>query len=201
MISNDVKSLDILVISLNVLHNYFESSTKLFSDSIYIAKFLDTSAKPIYIILRFLSGTSLCQSPLIDRSSSACSRPVTSEVMQVYTRVPFWVNTHGNAISDINISWHEQSRYMACILYTRGRMSRKSLSETLYRSRAFIGVNTYVRYVFIIASVNRRAFPPSFVRPLRFISTSADRHGGLRMNESRFSREMDLQYRVSPLSV
>jgi len=104
MISNDVKSLDILVISLNVLHNYFESSTKLFSDSIYIAKFLDTSAKPIYIILRFLSGTSLCQSPLIDRSSSACSRPVTSEVMQVYTRVPFWVNTHGNAISDINIS-------------------------------------------------------------------------------------------------
>ena len=95
---------------------------------------------------------------------------------------------------------------MACILYTRGRMSRKSLSETLYRSRAiraraFIGVNTYVRYVSIIASVNRRVFPPSFVRPLRSISTSADRHGGLRMNESRFSRERDLQYRVSPLSV
>jgi len=63
-------------------------------------------------------------------------------------------------------------------MYTYGRMSRKSLSETLYRARAirarargnvcaaFIGANAYVRYVLdvsIIASVNRRAFPPSSV--------------------------------------
>jgi len=36
--SNVTKSFDILVISLNVLHNYFDSLTKLFSD--LLSKFL-----------------------------------------------------------------------------------------------------------------------------------------------------------------
>jgi len=42
--SNNVKTFDILAISLNILHNYFDSLTKLFSDP-YLTKFLDTSAK------------------------------------------------------------------------------------------------------------------------------------------------------------
>jgi len=40
------KSFDILAISLNVPYNYFDSSTK-FSD-LYLAKFLDISAKPFF---------------------------------------------------------------------------------------------------------------------------------------------------------
>lgn len=92
------------------------------------------------------------------------------------------------------------------------RMSRKSLSETLYRARAirarargnvcaaFIGANAYVRYVLdvsIIASVNRHAFPPSSDRPsVRCVFYLDLRHrhrdrGGPRADESRFSREMD----------
>jgi len=38
------KCLNILATNLNVLHNYFDSPTKLFSD-LYLAKFLDISAK------------------------------------------------------------------------------------------------------------------------------------------------------------
>jgi len=40
------KSLNILAISLNILHNYFDSP-KIFSD-LYLAKFLDTSAKSLF---------------------------------------------------------------------------------------------------------------------------------------------------------
>jgi len=47
MISNVAKNLDILAISLNVLHYYFDSLIKLFSD-LYFAKFLDTSAKSFF---------------------------------------------------------------------------------------------------------------------------------------------------------
>jgi len=43
--SNSTKNFAILTTSLNVLHNYFDSSIKLFSD-LYLAKFLDTSIKP-----------------------------------------------------------------------------------------------------------------------------------------------------------
>jgi len=38
---------DISAISLNVLHNYFDSPIKLFPD-FYLTKFLDTSAKPFF---------------------------------------------------------------------------------------------------------------------------------------------------------
>jgi len=41
--SNVAKSFDILVTSLRVLYNYFDSSTKLFLD-LYLAKFLYISA-------------------------------------------------------------------------------------------------------------------------------------------------------------
>jgi len=41
-----IKSFDILTISLSVLHNYFDDATKLFSD-LHLAKFLDTSVKPV----------------------------------------------------------------------------------------------------------------------------------------------------------
>jgi len=43
MMSNTAQSLDILVVNLNVLHEYFDS-IKLFSD-LYLIKFLDTAAK------------------------------------------------------------------------------------------------------------------------------------------------------------
>jgi len=47
--SNAVKSFNILTIGLSVLHNYFNSSTKLFSNPyLYIAKFLDISAKSFF---------------------------------------------------------------------------------------------------------------------------------------------------------
>jgi len=45
--SNVAKNFYILVISLNVLHIYFDAPTKLFSD-LYLAKFLDTSAKYMF---------------------------------------------------------------------------------------------------------------------------------------------------------
>jgi len=45
MMSNAAKNVDILTISLNVLHNYFDSSLKLFSN---LVKFLDTSAKSFF---------------------------------------------------------------------------------------------------------------------------------------------------------
>jgi len=41
MMSNAPKNFDILATSSSVLYNYFNSSTKLFSD-LYLAKFLDT---------------------------------------------------------------------------------------------------------------------------------------------------------------
>jgi len=47
MMSNAAKNVDILASILNVLHNYFDSLIKLFSD-LYLAKFLDTSAKPFF---------------------------------------------------------------------------------------------------------------------------------------------------------
>jgi len=39
------KNFDILAISLNVLHNYFDNSIKL--SDLYLAKFLDTLAKSV----------------------------------------------------------------------------------------------------------------------------------------------------------
>jgi len=43
IMSSAAKSFDILAISLNILHNYFDDLTKLFSDLyLYLAKFLDT---------------------------------------------------------------------------------------------------------------------------------------------------------------
>jgi len=50
--SNAAKNFDILAISLSILHNYFDSSIKLFQD-LYLAKFLDISAKP-FIQCRYL---------------------------------------------------------------------------------------------------------------------------------------------------
>jgi len=41
-----VKYFNTLATSLNILHNYFDDQTKLFSDLIYLVKFLDTSTKP-----------------------------------------------------------------------------------------------------------------------------------------------------------
>jgi len=49
MMSNAAKNFDNLATSLNVLH-YFDSSLKLFS-SLYLAKFLDNSAKTVRIYL------------------------------------------------------------------------------------------------------------------------------------------------------
>jgi len=46
--SNAAKNFGILAISSSVLHNYFASSTKLFSD-LYLAKFLDTSVKLFFL--------------------------------------------------------------------------------------------------------------------------------------------------------
>jgi len=45
--SNDTKNFDILATSLNVLHNYFDSLIKLFSDP-YVTKFSHTSAKQFF---------------------------------------------------------------------------------------------------------------------------------------------------------
>jgi len=47
MMSNAAKNFDILAISLNILHNYFDSSLKLFS-SYFLVKFLDTLAKSFF---------------------------------------------------------------------------------------------------------------------------------------------------------
>ena len=48
MNDNAVKSFDILGTSLNILHNYFDGLTKLFSD-LYPIKFLDILlVKPLY---------------------------------------------------------------------------------------------------------------------------------------------------------
>jgi len=43
--NNAAKNFDILAIGLSVLHNYFDSSTELFSDLHLLAKILDPSAK------------------------------------------------------------------------------------------------------------------------------------------------------------
>jgi len=45
-LNNATKNFDIL--TTNVLYNYFDSLTKLFSD-LYLAKFLDTSANPFFL--------------------------------------------------------------------------------------------------------------------------------------------------------
>jgi len=44
---NAAKKFNILATSLSVLHNYFDDSTKLLAD-LYLATFLDTSAKPFF---------------------------------------------------------------------------------------------------------------------------------------------------------
>lgn len=125
-----------------------------------------------------------CDVLLIDWSSSTCSRPVTSGVIQVYTRAPFWVNARGNAISGVNISRDTNNLGTWPVYYTHA-------AECLgnHYPRRFIGRGREVTYarllsarmptcatyldVSIIASVNRHAFPPSSVRPLRSTSTSA----------------------------
>jgi len=43
--NNATKSFGILVTNLSVLHNYFDTSTKLFSDLQYLTKCLNTSVK------------------------------------------------------------------------------------------------------------------------------------------------------------
>jgi len=45
---NIAKNFDILVINVSVLHNYFDGSTKLFSD-LYLVKFLNTSTKSFFL--------------------------------------------------------------------------------------------------------------------------------------------------------
>jgi len=51
MMNNAVKSFDILATKLSVLHNYFDSSTKLFPD---LVKLLDTSTQNCSSILNDL---------------------------------------------------------------------------------------------------------------------------------------------------
>jgi len=63
MMGNTAKSFNILVISLNVLHNYFNNPTNLFSD-LYLVKFLDTSAKPSFLC-------EFCEKELKDYMKSA----------------------------------------------------------------------------------------------------------------------------------
>jgi len=46
---SEAKSFDVLANSLNVQHNYFDGPNK-FSD-LYLAKFLDTSAKPFRALI------------------------------------------------------------------------------------------------------------------------------------------------------
>jgi hypothetical protein len=46
LMSNFTKNFDISATSLNVLHNYSEGLTQLFSD-LHLIKFLGTSAKPL----------------------------------------------------------------------------------------------------------------------------------------------------------
>jgi len=48
--SNTAKNFYILSINLNVLHNNVDSLIKLFSN-LYLAKFLDISAKPVFFSL------------------------------------------------------------------------------------------------------------------------------------------------------
>jgi len=48
MMSNAAKSFNILITTnLSVLYNYFNNSTKLFSD-LYLAKFFNASTKPFF---------------------------------------------------------------------------------------------------------------------------------------------------------
>jgi len=51
MMSNAKNFNILLAANLNVLHNYFDSLTKLFSE-LYLAKFLDTSAKRSFCVIR-----------------------------------------------------------------------------------------------------------------------------------------------------
>jgi len=52
--SNAAKSFDILTISLNVLHNYFNGLTKLLS-GLYLTKFLDRFSKIVLSMQEYLS--------------------------------------------------------------------------------------------------------------------------------------------------
>jgi len=45
MMNNSAKNFVILATSLNVLHNYFDGPNKIIFSDLYLAKFLDTSAK------------------------------------------------------------------------------------------------------------------------------------------------------------
>jgi len=51
--SNAAKNFDVLAINLNVLHNYFDSAIKLFSD-LYLTKFLDKFNKIILFMYESL---------------------------------------------------------------------------------------------------------------------------------------------------
>jgi len=48
IMSNAAKNFDILATGLSVLHNYFNSLTKIFFFYLYAAKILDLSAKPFF---------------------------------------------------------------------------------------------------------------------------------------------------------
>jgi len=57
--NNTAKNFDILTTSLNVLYNYFDGLTKLFSDLHLVPKFLDTLAKffrvkPVFIVHSYI---------------------------------------------------------------------------------------------------------------------------------------------------
>jgi len=49
IMSHVAKNFDILATSLDILHNYFNGLTKLFLDP-YVLKFLNTLAKPVFLI-------------------------------------------------------------------------------------------------------------------------------------------------------
>jgi len=46
--NNAAKNFDFLATSLNILHNYFDDPNKMIFSDLYLAKFLDTSAKPFF---------------------------------------------------------------------------------------------------------------------------------------------------------
>jgi len=57
--SNTVKSFDILAIDLRILHNYFDSLIKLFSD-LYLAKFLNISANRSFRAIEIANNFNPC---------------------------------------------------------------------------------------------------------------------------------------------
>ena len=66
MINNAVKNLYILETSLNTLHNYLDSSTKLFSD-LCVAKILHTSAKSFFSLFLYPTENTIYRSQCGDR--------------------------------------------------------------------------------------------------------------------------------------